>query len=129
MKIGMPSLKIFILLCAFITHLTLVYSFSFTALHRYFWIYIFLFYMFLSVFFILKYVFFRDSKKGKFVLFTLGPYFSSVLADIFVMVVCFFDFFSRNILNSLISSFFVPYIALCAWFLSIVFLFYSYITR
>lgn len=129
MKIGMPSQKIFILLCAFIVHLTLVYNFSFTALHLYFWIYIFLFYMFLSGVFILKYVFFRNSQSGRFVFFILGPYFSSVLADMFVMIIYFFDFFTGNILNNLIGVFFVPYIALCAWFVSIVFLFYSHITR
>lgn len=121
MEIKKINLKLLTLLCALICHVTIVYDFSFKILHRYFWIYVFLFYVFLLILFVLKYLFFRDSQKNKYIFFIFGPYLSSILSDVFVMGIYFYDFFTRNLLNSLISSFFMPYIALCAWFLSIVF--------
>lgn len=121
MEIQRFSLKLLTLLCALIAHITVVYGFAFKTLHSYFWIYVFLFYVFLFFLFVLKHLFFCKSQVYAYVFFILGPYLSSVLSDVFVMVVYFYDFFTRNLLNSLIGGFFMPYIALCAWFLSIAF--------
>lgn len=121
MEIITKNLKICLLLCALAAHLSIVYAFSFHALHRYFWLYIFLFYVFLSSFFMFRWFFFRSSKVFMIVLIIFGPYFASVLSDCFVLVFFFFDFLTHNLLNNLIAIIFMPYIALCAWFLSIAF--------